>query len=234
MVKRSHFLEEETEGREGQGLAQGRLGDKDPPLILQMAQACSLHLGEAAGGAAPKSQGLHLTSSPTQLETQSLPGLHTPVSASRSFANEEGAFSGTSSQQNLRPFFRLHPAQYAGCGEGAGVGSTRGSDPAGCWTQDQAVSHLSTGFSPKNPTCLPEPGLRSMSVHTCNPILGGVDVLCIDNSEMASRGQHCLTLAAWPSAGCRQGSLRSRFRLLRTWVDYSSSLTVGQRFIFLL
>ena len=64
MVKRSHFIEEETEGREGQGRAQGHIGDKDPPLILHMAQACSLHLGEAAGGAPPKSQGLHLTSPP--------------------------------------------------------------------------------------------------------------------------------------------------------------------------
>lgn len=94
MVKRSHFIEEETEGREGQGRAQGHIGDKDPPLILHMAQACSLLLDEAAGGAAPKSQGLHLTSSPTRLETQSLPGLPTPVSASRSLTNEEGAFSG--------------------------------------------------------------------------------------------------------------------------------------------
>ena len=52
MVKRSHFIEEETEGREGQGLAQGHLGDKDPPLTLQTARACSLHLGEAAVEAA--------------------------------------------------------------------------------------------------------------------------------------------------------------------------------------
>ena len=65
MVKFSHFIEEETEGREVQGLAQGHAGDMDPPLILQMAQACSLHLGEAADGAAPKSQGSHLTPIPT-------------------------------------------------------------------------------------------------------------------------------------------------------------------------
>lgn len=65
VVKCSHFIEEETGGREGQGLAQGHAGDTDPPLILQMAQACSLHLGKAADGAAPKSQGSYLTPIPT-------------------------------------------------------------------------------------------------------------------------------------------------------------------------
>lgn len=78
MVKFSHFIEEETEGREVQGLAQGHSGDMDPPLILQIAQACSLHLGEAADGAAPKSQGSHLTPIPTDPVRDSVLGLGSP------------------------------------------------------------------------------------------------------------------------------------------------------------
>lgn len=76
-------------------LAQGHAGDPGPPLILQKAQACNLHLGEAADGAAPKSQGSHLTSVPTDPVRDSvLAWLPTPVSTSRSLANKEGAFSG--------------------------------------------------------------------------------------------------------------------------------------------
>lgn len=160
VVKRSHFIEEETEGREGPGRAQGHIGDKDPPLILHMAQACSLLLDEAAGGAAPKSQGLHPDLLTSTVRDSVLAWAPTPVALYKASLMKKRAFSGDFSQQNLHPYFELHPAQHTQCGEGGwNRGHTGSPTQRDAGPKDQIVLHLSTGFSPQNPTCLPEPGL---------------------------------------------------------------------------
>ena len=64
----------------------------------------------------------------------------------------KGLFQGTFSQQSLHSFFRLHPEQRGGCGEGAGIGGTRG-----CPTQLAAGPRaslsriLALAFVPKTP-----------------------------------------------------------------------------------
>ena len=93
---------------------------------------------------------------PSQPEAQSLPGIPSTTSSSRSLlwwgspspVSEQGAFSGLFSSQNEVPLSGF--TQPRVCGKGA-----TGSDSAGHWLQDQALLSSSQELSPQSPLVFP-------------------------------------------------------------------------------